>query len=209
MVNPLLESNYKKPETESTNTELQDIDEREIVALETTKVKEEHSDFSREKEMKEVYPDRNSDRTILDAISISEKACRINLSIYALMTCFGAAFFAYALLYSAINGFSLYSTIFASLGIASLISVLVIAPQSKISKSAGKIIQFQILHSAYLNQVAVLRNRDAYDNVEKSTEDAGRTSKLLEQVTFNTIDKIENLVDSKSGETVNKRKTSA
>jgi aquaporin Z len=45
MVNFLSESNHKKPERKSTNMELEDIDEREIVAFQSTQVKEAHSDF--------------------------------------------------------------------------------------------------------------------------------------------------------------------
>jgi hypothetical protein len=55
-----------------------------------------------------------------------------------------------------------------------------------------------------MNQLKVLGNRSVYKHGEKSIDEVERTSRLLEQVSFNTVDKIGNLVENKSGETVNK-----
>jgi hypothetical protein len=204
MVNFLAEPNDKKTKVASSSLEMEDIDEREIVALETTQVNDAHGDFDQEKESKRKFQDKDFDNTI-EALTISERACRINVSIYALMIGFGATLIAYSLIYSAFYGIGLYSTIFGFLGIASFVSILLIAPQSKISKNAANIVQMNVLYSAYVNQLAVLGNRDVYKHGEKSIDEVERTSRLLEQVTFNTVDKIENLVENKSCEIVNKK----
>jgi hypothetical protein len=108
MVNFMSESSYKKSERKSTNLETEDTDEREIVALETSQVKDAHSDLDQEKESKgknlSRALDHDFDNKILGALSMSERACIINLSIYALITGFGATLLAYSLIYSVFNG---------------------------------------------------------------------------------------------------------
>jgi hypothetical protein len=192
----LADSFDEKPEKRTkklSSIEMEDIDEREIMALETTQVKMAQNDSEQAKELKGKDVWEAFDSTILRALSISGRACRINFAIYVLMIGFGVTLLVYSILYSAFNGIGVYSTVFGSLGLASLVSILLIAPQSKISKNAANLAQLQILYRAYVNQLAVLWTRGFYKHVEKSMDEIERTSRLLEQVTFNTVDKIENL----------------
>jgi hypothetical protein len=204
MVNLLVELNDKKTKVASPSLEIEDIDEREIVALETTQVNDAYGDFDQEKKSKRKFQHKDFD-SALEALTISERACRINVSIYAAMMVFAVALAAYSLSYSAFYGISLYPTVFGVLAIASFVSILFIAPQSKISKNAAKIVQMNALYSAYVNQLAVLGHRDVYKHGEKSVDEIERTSRLLEQITFNTVDKLENLVENKSSQTANKK----
>jgi hypothetical protein len=195
-VDCLEDSFDKKPEKRTkklSSIEMEDIDEREIMALETTQVKMAQNDSEQAKEVKEKDVWDVFDSNILKALSISGRACRINFSIYILMIGFGVTLLVYSIIYSAFNGIEVYSTIFGSLGLASFVSILLIAPQSKISKNAANLAQLQILYRAYVNQLAVLWTRGFYKHVEKSMDEIERTSRLLEQVTFNTVDKIESL----------------
>ncbi|MGD0643654.1 MAG: hypothetical protein ABSA75_01970 [Candidatus Bathyarchaeia archaeon] len=200
----MAEPNNKKTEVASHSLELEDIDERQIVAIETTQVNDVHGDFDQEKKSKRKLQHKDFD-SALEALTISERACRINVSIYAAMMVFAVALATYSLSYSAFFGIGLYPTIFGVLSIASFVSILLIAPQSKISKNAAKIVQMNTLYSAYVNQLAVLGHRDVYKRGEKSIDEVERTSKLLEQVTFNTVDKLENLIENKPNQIVNKK----
>jgi len=168
--------------------ELENIDDRSIIALETSQVKDDHSEFDHKKELKSRYVSKDVESAIFDELSISDRACRINLSIYALVAGFGFGLVAFGLIYSALFGLGLFSAFFMCLGFASFSSILLIAPQSKISRNELKIGQLYILYSGYLNQLAVVRNND--EQSEKSVDQVERTSRLLEQVTFNTVDKI-------------------
>lgn len=202
----------EKPEKRAkklSNIEMEDITEREIIALETTQVKmaQDDSEQAEEAKGKDVWD--AFDSTVLKVLSIYGRACRINFSIYILMIGFGVALLVYSMIYSAFNGIAVYSTIFGSLGMASLVSILLIAPQSKMSKNAANLAQLQILYRAYVNQLAVIWTRGFYKHVEKSMDEIDRTTRLLERVTFNTVDKIESLVGEEIGETTDEGQTSA
>ena len=190
MVKFMVENTRKVFEEKTSSKELENIDDR-IIALETSQVKEDHSEFDHKKELESRYLSKDVDNVILKELSISERSIKINLSIYSLATIFGFGFVAFALIYSALFGVGLFSAFFVVLGIASFGSILLIAPQSKILRNELKIGQYYILYSGYVNQIAVVRNND--EQSEKSVDQAERTSKLLEQVTFNTVDKIATL----------------
>ena len=169
-------------------------EDRNIIALETTQVNEER-DFDQEKRFKErktANDEKSFDKTFLKAISMSETACKINISIYFLMMSFGVILVLDSILISAFNGIGLFSLILAFLGVASLASILLISPQSKITKNAAKNIQYQILYNSYVNQLEVLKKPDVFE-VEKTVGGVERISTRLEQLTFSTVDKIEKL----------------
>jgi len=175
-------------------------EEGPIFALETTQLKEEQKNFDREKRFKErqaTYIEKIFDNTFLKAISIGEAACKINISIYILMMGFGASLILDAIIVSTFSGVGLFSSVLALLGVASLASILIISPQSKITKSAAKNLQYQILYNGYVNQLEVLKKPDICE-IEKSVGDIERISIRLEQLTFNTVDKIENLNGTKT-----------
>ncbi len=170
-------------------------EDKNIFALETTKVKEDQKNFDREQKFRErnaTYIEKTFDNTFLKAISIGEAACKINISIYILMMGFGASLILDAIILSTFSGVGLFSSILALLGVASLVSILIISPQSKITKNAAKNLQYQILYNGYVNQLEVLKKPDICE-IEKSVGDLERISIRLEQLTFNTVDKIENL----------------
>jgi len=174
---------------------MQMAEEGPIFALETTQLKEEQKNFDQEKRFKErqaTYIEKTFDNTFLKAISIGEAACKINISIYILMMGFGASLILDAIIVSTFSGVGLFSSVLALLGVASLASILIISPQSKITKNAAKNLQYQILYNGYVNQLEVLKNPDICE-IEKSVGDIERISIRLEQLTFNTVDKIENL----------------
>ena len=184
---------------QSPNSAKIQMEEGPFFALETTQVKEEKN-FDQEKRVKErktTYLEKTFDNTFLKAISIGEAACKINISIYILMMGFGASLILDAIILSTFSGVGLFSSILALLGVASLASILIISPQSKITKSAAKNLQYQILYNGYVNQLEVLKSPDLCE-VEKSVGDIERISIRLEQLTFNTVDKIENLNGMKS-----------
>ncbi len=177
--------------------ELENLEEREILALETAKVEtpQDNHEQNRETKSREVLD--VFDGIILKALSVSGRACRISFSIYVLMMGFGIALLVYSLIHGAIEGLDVYSAFFASLGMVSLVSILLIAPKSKISKSAANLVQSQILYRSYVNQLAVIWTRGLHKPQERSMDEIERTSRLLEQVTFSTVDKIESLTDKK------------
>ena len=109
----------------------------------------------------------------------------------------GASLILDAIILSALNGVGLFSSIIAVLGVGSLVSILVISPQSKITKNAAKSIQYQILYSGYLNQLELLKKPDIC-KIEPSVGDVERMSIRLEQLTFNTAEKIEKMSESKT-----------
>lgn len=202
MVQCLTDSFDEKSEKRTkklSSAELEDIKEREIIALETTQVKMLQHDSEQGKEVKGKDVWELFDSVFHKTLSVIARGCRINLAVYFLLIGFGIALLVYSLIYSAIHGLDVYSVIFGSLGMASFVSVLLIAPQSKISKNAADLAQLQILYRAYVNQLAVLWTRGFYkhDTItlwqEKSMDEVERTSRLLEQVTFNTVDKIQSL----------------
>jgi hypothetical protein len=190
-VNLLSESTSELYEEKTSSKELEDTDDRNIVALETSQVKEDHSELDNKKELKNRYLSKDVDNAVFKALSISERSSKLYLSTYALLTGFGFGFVAFALIYSALFGLGLSTAFFMCLGIASFGSILLIAPQSKILRNELKIGQYYILYSGYVNQLAIIRNND--EQSEKSANQTERTSRLLEQVTFNTIDKITTL----------------
>ena len=132
------------------------------------------------------------DSTFLRAVSINETAYKINISIYVLMMGFGVNLILDATIISAFYGVSLLSVILGALGFASLGSVLAISPQGKIAKNAARSLQYQLLYNGYVSQLEVLKNPDNWD-ADKSVDAAERISLRLEQLTSNTVDKIESL----------------
>jgi hypothetical protein len=190
-VKSLAELKHQSPNS----AKMQMAEEGPIFALETTQLKEEQKNFDQEKRFKErqaTYIEKTFDNTFLKAISIGEAACKINISIYILMMGFGASLILDAIIVSTFSGVGLFSSVLALLGVASLASILIISPQSKITKNAAKNLQYQILYNGYVNQLEVLKNPDICE-IEKSVGDIERISIRLEQLTFNTVDKIENL----------------
>ena len=109
----------------------------------------------------------------------------------------GASLILDAIILSALNGVGLFSSIIAVLGVASLVSILVISPQSKIIKNAAKSLQYQVLYSGYVNQLELLKKPDAFE-IETSVGDVERMSIRLEQLTFNTADRIEKMGETKT-----------
>ena len=171
-------------------------EDRPIIALETTQVKEDQKHSNQFKEKKSTYTEKTFNDNFLRAISISEAACKINISIYILMMGLGASLILDAIILSALNGVGLFSSIIAVLGVASLVSILVISPQSKITKNAAKSLQYQVLYSGYVNQLELLKKPDACE-IETSVGDVERMSIRLEQLTFNTADRIEKMSETK------------
>lgn len=170
----------------------------QIFALETSQV-EDSKDFDKEKKFKErksASVEKTFSETFRRAISISEIACKINIFIYILMMGFGATLILDSLLLSALYSLSLLSVIPALLGVVSLVSILLISPQSKITRNAAKNIQYQILYNGYVNQLDILSD-PAIREIRKSVGDVERMSNRLEQLTFSTVDKIENLNGTK------------
>jgi len=201
----------EKPETrtkKSSNPELEDVKEREIIALETTQLKMPQIDSKEVHEVKGKDVWELFDKILLKTLSVIGRTCTINLTVYILMIGFGITTLVYSLIYSVFNGMNAYSTIFGILGMASFVSILLIAPQSKIRKNAANLAQFQILYRSYINQLAVLWTRGSYRHVERSMDEVERTGRLLEQVTFNTVDKIENLLVTNPNKTEDKGQTS-
>jgi len=190
-VKSLAELKHQRPNL----AKIQMEEDKNIFALETTKVKEDQKNFDREQKFRErnaTYIEKTFDNTFLKAISIGEAACKINISIYILMMGFGASLILDAIILSTFSGVGLFSSILALLGVASLVSILLISPQSKITKNAAKNLQYQILYNGYVNQLEVLKKPEICE-IEKSVGDLERISIRLEQLTFNTVDKIENL----------------
>lgn len=169
-------------------------EDRNIIAFETSKAKDEQKNHEQEKLIERKTPsvEKTFDKTFLRASSINETASKINISIYILMIGFGASLILDAIILSAFSGVSLFSIILAGLGLVSLGALLKISPQSKIAKNATRSLQYQILYSGYLNQLEALRNYNVCE-IEKPVEAAERISIRLEQLTSNTVDKIENL----------------
>ena len=170
----------------------------QIFALETSQVND-SKDFEQEKNLKEkksAYVEKTFNDTFRRAISISEIACKINIFIYILMMGFGATLILDSILLSALYSLSLLSIIPALLGVVSLVSILLISPQSKITKNAAKNIQYQILYNGYINQLEIL-SKPGMCEIRKSVGDVERMSNRLEQLTFSTVDKIENLNGTK------------
>jgi len=170
----------------------------QIFALETSQV-EDSKDFDQEKKLKEiksVHVEKTFSDTFRRAISISEIACKINIFIYILMMGFGATLILDSILLSALYSLSLLSITPALLGVVSLVSILLISPQSKITRNAAKNIQYQILYNGYVNQLDIL-NKPGICEIRKSVSDVERMSNRLEQLTFSTVDKIENLNGTK------------
>ena len=173
-------------------------EDRNIIALETTQIKEDQKDFNQEKNLKEkpAKAEISFDKTFLKAISMSEIACKINISIYFLMMAFGVILVLDSIILSAFTGISLFSSLLALFGVASLASILIISPQSKITKNAAKNIQYQILYNSYVNQLEILKKPDTFE-VEKNVGGVEQISMRLEQLTFSTVDKIEKLSTTK------------
>ncbi len=171
-------------------------EEKPIIALETTQVKEDQKDSNEFKEKKSNHTEKTFNRNFLRAISISEAACKINISIYILMMGLGASLILDAIILSALNGVGFFSSILAVLGVASLVSILLISPQSKITKNAAKSLQYQILYSGYVNQLELLKKPDMC-KIEPPVCDIERMSIRLEQLTFNTADRIEKMSETK------------
>jgi hypothetical protein len=170
----------------------------QIFALETSQV-EDPKDFEQEKKLKDrksAYVEKDFSDTFRRAISISEIACKINIFIYILMMGFGATLILDSILLSALYSLSLLSITPALLGVVSLVSILLISPQSKITRNAAKNIQYQILYNGYVNQLDIL-NKPGICEIRKSVSDVERMSNRLEQLTFSTVDKIENLNGTK------------
>ena len=136
------------------------------------------------------------DRTFLRAISINETAYKINISIYVLMMGFGVNLILDSTIISAFYGVSLFSIILGALGVAALGSILAISPQGKIAKNAARSLQYQLLYNGYVSQLELLKASDSW-NAEKSVDAAERMSLRLEQLTSNTVDKIESLNGNK------------
>lgn len=191
-MNTLTEFKHQIPKS----AKLQIEEHRPIIALETTQVKENQKDFNQFKEKKSAYTEKTFNDTFLRAISISEAACKINISIYILMMGLGASLILDAIILSALNGVGLFSSILAVVGVASLVSILLISPQSKITKNAAKSLQYQILYSGFVNQLKMLKKSDTYE-IETSVGDVERMSLRLEQLTFNTAERIEKMSDAK------------
>jgi len=188
-VNPLAQVKHESPKGSSALAEMEE--DRNIIAVETSQVKEDQKQFYQEKR-KPAGVEKTFDKTYLRAISINEAANKINVSTYILMMGFGASLILDSIIISALNGVGLFSSILALLGVASLVSILKISPQSKIVKNAAKNLQYQILYNGFVNQLDVLKKPDICVT-EKSADDVERVSLRLEQITFNTVDKIENL----------------
>ena len=178
------------------SAKMQIEEDRPIIALETTQVKEDQKHSNQFKEKKSTYTEKTFNDNFLRAISISEAACKINISIYILMMGLGASLILDAIILSALNGVGLFSSIIAVLGVASLVSILVISPQSKITKNAAKSLQYQVLYSGYVNQLELLKKPDIC-KIETSVGDVERMSIRLEQLTFNTADRIEKMSETK------------
>ena len=198
----MAELKHKNPKDNSAKLQMEE--DRNIIALETTQIREDQKDFGQEKRFKERKPanvEKSFDKTFLKAISMTEIACKINISIYVLMMGFGASLVLDAIIVSSFNGVGLFSSILALLGIASLASILLISPQSKITKNAAKSIQYQILYSGYVNQLEVLKKPDVFE-AEKTVDGVERISLRLEQLTFSTVDKIEKLSGIRTEELV-------
>ena len=176
------------------SAKIQMEEDQHIFALETSKVKKDKKvdQEPRLREGKSLDLEKSFNNTFRRAISISEAACKINISIYILMMGFGAVLILDSIVLSASGGVGLFSVILALLGVASLGSILLISPQSKITKNAAKSLQYQILYNGYANQLDVLKEPNIYE-VERSIEDVERISLRLEQITLNTVDKIENI----------------
>jgi hypothetical protein len=169
-------------------------EDQHIFALETSKVKKDQK-FDQEPKLREgksLDLEKSFSNTFRRAISISEAACKINISIYILMMGFGAVLILDSIVLSASGGVGLFSVILALLGVASLGSILLISPQSKITRNAAKSLQYQILYNGYANQLEVLKEPNTCE-VERSIDDVERISLRLEQITLNTVDKIENI----------------
>ena len=169
-------------------------EDKNIIAFETSQAKENQHFDQVERKIADV--ERVFDKTFLRAISINEVAIKINISIYVLMIGFGASLIVDSIVLSVFNGVGLFTAILASLGVASLVSILKISPQSKIVKNAAKNLQYQILYSGYVNQLEVIRSSDMH-GIERSVSDVEKISMRLEQLTANTVDKIENLNSDK------------
>ncbi len=170
----------------------------QIFALETSQV-EDSKDFDQEKKLKErksAYVEKTFSDTFRRAISISEIACKINIFIYILMMGFGATLILDSILLSVLYSLSFLSLIPALLGVVSLVSILLISPQSKITRNSAKNIQYQILYNGYINQLDIL-SKPGMCEIKKSVGDVERMSNRLEQLTFSTVDKIENLNGTK------------
>jgi len=108
----------------------------------------------------------------------------------------GASLILDAIILSSLNGVGLFSSILAMLGVASLVSILLISPQTKITKNAAKSLQYQILYSGYVKQLELLKKPDIC-KIEPSVGDIERMSIRLEQLTFNTADRIEKMSETK------------
>jgi len=171
-------------------------EDRPIIALETTKIKENKKDSNQFKEHQSAYAEKTFNTNFLRAISISEAACKINISIYILLMGLGASLILDAIILSSLNGVGLFSSILAMLGVASLVSILLISPQTKITKNAAKSLQYQILYSGYVKQLELLKKPDIC-KIEPSVGDIERMSIRLEQLTFNTADRIEKMSETK------------
>jgi len=188
-VNPLAQVKHENSKGSSALAEMEE--DKNIIVVETSQVKEDQKQFYQEKR-KPADVEKTFDKTYLRAISINEAANKINVSTYILMMGFGASLILDSIIISALNGVGLFSSILALLGVASLVSILKISPQSKIVKNAAKNLQYQILYNGFVNQLDVLKKPDICVT-EKSADDVERVSLRLEQITFNTVDKIENL----------------
>ena len=161
-----------------------------VIALESSKIKEGQKTYEQENLMERKMPsvEKTFDKTFLRAISINETASKINISIHILMMGFGASLILDAIIITAFSGIGILSLILAGFGVVSLGAVLAISPQGKIAKNAARSLQYQILYSGYVNQLEVLRNSDVCD-----VDGAEKVSLRLEQLTSNTVDKIESL----------------
>jgi len=192
LVNSLTELKPRSPKS----AKMQIEEDRPIIALETTKIKENKKDSNQFKEHQSAYAEKTFNTNFLRAISISEAACKINISIYILLMGLGASLILDAIILSSLNGVGLFSSILAMLGVASLVSILLISPQTKITKNAAKSLQYQILYSGYVKQLELLKKPDIC-KIEPSVGDIERMSIRLEQLTFNTADRIEKMSETK------------
>ncbi len=197
MVRSLVEVNHENSADMAVKMQVDNVTENQIAILESSQVKDNLDDVKVRRN--EVMSNSNKiektfDDTVHKAMSTMNFACNVNISVCILLLGFGVLLVLDSIILSIFNGVAWFSVVLAILGVGSLASLLLISPQAKMAKTMAKNIQYKILYSGYVRQLELTKN----SRIEESVDDVQKISMLLEQITFDTVDKIENVNGIKS-----------
>lgn len=146
----------------------------------------------RSKDVQEYW--KKVDQLFYRTIGHAETAFNVNVYINIIVVIIGIVILAYSIVYSWINGLSLYSTAFGSLGVVSFIATFYLTPQRKIQKTVGDLTQIQMFYRTYFTQVEAVNDWLYINEHKMSLNDLEKVNKQLETLTNDAVQKIEEFI---------------